>query len=531
MTASALDTPITPDTTASTSTTDTSAGPRAGARAWLGLAVLGLPTLLVSIDVSVMLLALPHISAALGASSTQSLWIMDIYGFMLAGWLLTMGTLGDRIGRRKLLLAGATAFGLASLLAACATTPLLLIGARALMGTAAATLAPSILALISSLFRDARQRSLAISLWLVCFMGGMALGPLVGGAVLERFGWSAVFLLGVPVMLILLGAAPLVLPESRDPHAGRLDLPSVALSLGAILPLIYGLTDAAAQGLQLASSAALLGGLGLGALFVRRQLRLASPLVDVRLFGNRAFSGAVGGMFGVTLTGANMLFISQYLQLVVGLSPLPAGLWMLPAVGASMLGFLISPLLARRVRPAALIGAGLAMAACGALLLLGVQVGGPLLPVVAGWSLVNVGAAPLVSLATTLVVSAVPPARAGSAAAVSETSAELAFAFGIASLGSLGGAIYRLQVGRLLPAGLPAAATDASRESLAGALGAAGGLPDGLSAPLLAAARGAFVDSLHVVAVVSALILLGVGLLALRALRHIPPIGTPAQAG
>jgi MFS transporter, DHA2 family, multidrug resistance protein len=501
----------------------------AGPRAWLGLAVLALPTLLVSIDVSVMLLALPHISAGLGANSTQTLWIMDIYGFMLAGSMLTMGTLGDRVGRRTLLMLGATAFGLASILAACSTSATMLIGARALLGVAGATLAPSILALIGNLFRDPRQRALAISLWLVCFMGGMAAGPLVGGAVLERFWWGAVFLLAVPVMALLLATAPLLLPEYRDPRPGRLDLPSVGLCLATILPLIYGLKEVARRGPEPLPVLAMVVGAAVGVAFVRRQRRLESPLLDVRLFGNRAFSAAVGGLFGLTLTGATMLFITQYLQFVAGLSPLHAGLWMVPAVGASIAGFLVSPLLARRVRPAHLIGAGLVVSAAGAVLLTRVEATSPLPLLVACYALLNLGAAPLVSLATDLVVGSVPPEKAGSAAALSETSGELAFAFGIASLGSLGAAVYR---GRLDAAGLPAQLAEAARDSLAGAVTAAATLPEPAAAALLASAHDAFVDGLHAVAATSALVLLGVAVLALTMLRHVRPLGAaPEHAG
>ena len=387
------------------------AGPKAGLREWIGLAVLALPTLLVSIDVSVVILALPHISESLGADSAQQLWIMDIYGFMLAGFMITMGTLGDRIGRRKLLMIGGAGFGIASVLAAFSPTALTLILSRALLGIAGATIAPSILALITNMFRDAGQRAFAISIWMVCFMSGMTVGPLVGGLMLEHFWWGSVFLLGVPAMLLLLATAPSLLPEYRDTNAGRLDLASVALSLLAILPVIFGLKEIAKNGPSAVPIVSALVGIGFGIAFVVRQRRLADPLLDMRLFSNRAFATAVGSMFGITMTGAIMLFISQYLQLVLGLSPLRAGLWLMPGVAASVAGFLLAPLIAQRVRPAPLIACGLVVSAIGLVTIM--QVGGSfgLAALVTGFALTNLGCTPLVTLSSGIVVGSAPLRR------------------------------------------------------------------------------------------------------------------------
>jgi MFS transporter, DHA2 family, multidrug resistance protein len=301
-------------------------------REWAGLAVLALPTLLVSIDVFVLLLALPRLSQDLHASSTQQLWISDIYGFLLAGFLVTMGTLGDRIGRRRLLLAGATAFGLASVLAAYADSPAMLIAARALLGIAGATLSPSTLALISNMFVQPRQRAVAIGVWMACFMAGAAIGPLAGGVMLEHFWWGSVFLLGVPAMALLLALGPLLLPEYRAPAAGRLDLGSVALSLAAIMPVVYGLTELARTGWRPQPTAAVVAGVAAGAAFARRQRALPEPLLDLRLLTNRVFAAAMCGMtLSTMLTGAVMLLGTQYFELARGLCRCaPACAWCRP---------------------------------------------------------------------------------------------------------------------------------------------------------------------------------------------------------
>ncbi len=493
---------------------------RAGRRQWLGLAVLALPTLLVSIDVFVLLLALPHLSEDLRASGTQQLWIMDIYGFLLSGFLVTMGTLGDRIGRRRLLLIGGAAFGAASVLAAYSTSPEMLIGARAVLGIAGATLAPSALALISTMFRDPRQRAVAISVWMVCFMAGAAIGPLAGGALLDRFWWGSAFLMGVPAMALLLVTGPFLLPESRDTGAGRVDLPSVALSLAAILPVVYGLKELAKDGWRPLPVVAALAGLAFGTVFVSRQRRLADPLLDLRLFADRAFATALGGMmFGTMLGGAIMMFITQYLQLVRGLSPLGAGVWMLPGVATSIVSALAAPHLARRIRPAYAIGGGLVIAAAGLTVIAGGVSGAA---VATGFAVINLGCGPMVVLTIDLVIGAAPPARAGSAAALNETCGQLGFALGIAALGSLATAVYRHHLPRTAPAGTPPAVARATRDTLTTATSAARGLPRQVETALLGPARDAFTSGMHTVALVSAVLLLVVAALVATLLRHVP---------
>lgn len=506
------------------------AGDRAGPREWIGLAVLALPSLLVSIDVSVMMLALPHLSASLAATSTQQLWILDIYGFMLAGFMITMGTLGDRIGRRKLLMIGSAAFGLASILAAFSPTAELLIASRAILGIAGATMGPSILALITNMFRNEAQRGMAISIWMVCFMGGMAIGPLVGGIMLEHFWWGSVFLLGVPAMVLLLITAPFLLPDYRDPKAGRLDLASVVLSLAAILPAVYGLKEIAKAGPSGIPLAAIAFGVAMAAIFLVRQRRLDHPLFDVALFKNRGFAVAVSGMFLITVTGSVMLFTSQYFQIVLGLTPLMAGLCTLPGVVLMVASLMLAPMLAQKLRPATLIAIGLVVGAAGAGM---IGLAGPvdgLWVVVTGFVLFNVGCAPMVTLANGIVMSSVAPERAGSAAALSETSAELGFALGIAAMGSVGTAIYRSQVAPALPADLPAGTARLITDTIATTSGALESLPAEVSAPLAAAISQAFTSGMNVVGATAAVLLLLVACMVTLWLRHLPPLGSTAQA-
>ncbi|MFC9086587.1 MFS transporter [Nocardiopsis dassonvillei] len=502
-----------------------SGGPptRASAREWMGLAVLALPTALLTLDITVLNLALPYLSADLDPSSTQQLWIIDIYGFMIAAFLVTMGTLGDRIGRRRLLALGAAFFGVASVIAAYAATPAMMIAARAVLGIAGATLMPSTLALISNMFHDMRQRGMAIGIWATCFSVGAAAGPLVGGVLLEYFWWGSVFLLGVPVMALLLVCAPLLLPEYRDPQAGRLDLTSVFLSLVAILAFIYSLKEMAAYGVRPQYLAVLAVGLAFGVLFVRRQRRLADPLLDLTLFSDRAFRSAlVVLLLGLAALGGLYLLVSQYLQLVQDLSPFQAGLWLLPSALGTVAASLLAPVLARRIRPGHVLGGSMALSALGCVLLAQVPHADPLLAMT-GFTLFYIGTGPLTVLATDLVVGAAPPEKAGSASSMSETSMEIGFALGIAALGSMGTALYRSELERGAPGGLSAEAVDTSADSLAGAYSIAESLDPELGRQLIDTAAPAFTTGISAAAWVCAVVTAVLSVLAFVALRRVPP--------
>jgi len=439
-----------------------------------------------------------------------------------------MGTLGDRIGRRRLLLLGAALFGLASLLAAYATSPGLLIAARALLGVAGATLAPSTLSLLRNMFHDHRQRTVAIAVWITSFSAGAAIGPLLGGVLLERFWWGSVFLLAVPVMLLLLVLGPMLLPEYRDPDAGRLDLGSAALSLTAVLAVIYGLKQLAQDGLGWPPTLSILAGAVVGVVFVRRQYALPKPLLDLSLFANRAFGAALATNTLSFFVGFGaLLFLAQYLQLVLGLSPLEAGLWMLPSSLGFIVGSLLAPLLVRRAHPAVVMAAGLVVAAVGFGLL--TQLGGAsgLAVLVAGSVVFSLGLAPVDTVAADLTVGAAPPERAGAASALSETSSELGGALGIATLGSIGTAIYRSQVTDTLPPGVPPQAAEATRDTLGGAVAAASQLPGRLGAALLDTAREAFTQGLHLTFAISAALAVGIAILAAALLRGVRPGSQP----
>ncbi|MEW5809635.1 MAG: MFS transporter [Actinomycetota bacterium] len=482
-------------------------------RRWMALGVLTLAVLLIGVDGTVLALATPFFSADLDATGTQILWIGDIYSFVLAALLISMGSLGDRIGHKRLLLCGATAFAVFSVLCAYASSAPMLIGTRALLGMAGATLTPATLALIRGLFADQRQRSIAVGIWAAAFSAGAALGPVIGGVLLEHFWWGSVFLINIPVMVVLLVGGILLLPEHRDPEPGPWDLPSVALSMVGMLGVVYAIKEgftSLSDGVGGDVVAAAVLGAAALLTFVRRQLSLPHPLIDVRLFANPRFSGVVvANLLSVLGLSGLVFFLSQYFQLVHGYGPLKAGLAELPAAVTATVFGVLAGVLVRYVSHRVVLTTGLALVgvAMGAMMvsLLVFTPIAPYLPLGLALFVVGVGLGLAFTVASDVILASVPKERAGAAAAVSETAYELGMALGIAVLGSIVTAVYRSVV---VAPGVPAAAAAQARDSLPHALDAARTLPPAQADGLLDAARTAFTHGLSVASGVGALLLL-----------------------
>lgn len=476
------------------------------------LIALTLPVLLISMDATILGFAVPRLSEDLQPSSAELLWIIDVYSFVLSGLLITMGNVGDRVGRRRLLLYGAAGFSAASLFAAFAPSAPALIAARAGLGVAGATLMPSTLSLIRNIFLDERRRQFAVAVWATMFSVGAVVGPIVGGLLLEHFWWGSVFLVGVPVTVALLAVGPLVIPESRDPDPAPFDIPSSALSMAAILPLVYGMKTVAERGLDWVVAPPVLIGLVAGVAFIRRQRRLPTPMIDLSLFALPRFRVAISANL-LTCFGfaGSIFFVTQYLQLVLGLSPTRAALHLLPGAVAGVTATMTAPALARRFGLYTVITTGLAVGAVGFLLLTGLTVDSSVLRVVAALVVLQAGLCAAITVSIDGIMTSVPPEKAGAGASVSETANELGVALGTAVLGSILTAVYR---GQLTDA--PAAA----QETLGAAHEVGQDLGGALGAALIAVADAAFTDGLRLGSLVTALLLAVLSLASWRVSRR-----------
>ena len=505
------------------STTPTAAAvdastPRAGRREWTGLLVLMLPVLLVSVDGTVLTFAVPSITRALVPTGTELLWAVDVYPLVLAGLLITAGTLGDRFGRRRMLLVGAAGFGIASVLAAYAPDVRWLIAARALQGLFGAALMPSTLSLLRNLFLDRQQRRLAIAVWAAGFSGGAALGPILGGWLLEHFWWGSVFLVNVPVLALLLVVGPVLLPESRDPSPGRLDPVSVALSLSTMLPVVYAIKTLAAGSAPLAGVAAGVVGVASGVAFVRRQLTGPDPLMDLRLFRSRVVSAAISAnLLSIAALTGLLLLTSQYLQLVLDVSPLDAGLLLVPGLVASVLAGLAAVPLAKVAPVRWLVVAGLLLGAAGYVVATRLGPDSGVALVVVAFGLVAAGAGLSETLTNDAILTAAPAERAGQASAVSETAYELGTGLGVAVLGSVLGAVYTARL--VLPEGLDAGQR-AAASTLGGAVDVAEGLPGGTATAVADSARAAFSAGMDVAAGIGVAVMVAAAVLVATVWRE-----------
>lgn len=494
------------------------AGRRATARDWWGLAVLMLPVLIVSIDNTVLSFALPYIALDLQPSAATQLWIVDIYPLVLAALLVSMGNLGDRIGRRRLLLIGAVGFAVVSVAAAYSTSAEMLLAMRALLGLFGAALMPCTLSLLRGMFDDRGQRRLAIAVWATGFAAGGAIGPVVGGALLEHAFWGSVFLLAVPILLPLLVLAPILVRESSDPDPGPFDVVAIVLSMATFAPIVYGIKHLATSGFDAVVVAAFAVGVAAGTLFVRRLLRQTNPLLDVRLFLLPAFTGSVlVNLLSVFSFVGLLYFLSQHLQLVLGLGPMNAGLVLVPGTLAMIAASLLVVRLVRRVRPAVLMACGLSGAAA-AYLIFAVTGGHAGIPLIAGaFALLSMGIGMAETLSNDIIVAAVPPAKAGAASAVSETSYELGAVLGTSVLGGVLAAGYAANLA--IPAGVSAADGAQAGETLAGALTVADRLPVDLGAALADSARAAFDSGVVATSVVGIALAIGAAVLALLTVK------------
>jgi DHA2 family multidrug resistance protein-like MFS transporter len=496
-------------------------------RRWQVLAVLCAGLFVVAIDVTVLYVAAPAISEELAPSATGLLWILDVYPLVVAPLLVAASSLGDRFGRKRLLLIGLALLGVGSLAAAFAWSTGALIAARALMGVGAAALMPSTMAILRDVFRDRQERRTAVGFWSAVLAIGSAIGPLLGGVVVAHWWWGGVFLIGVPVVLVALVLATRLLPESRSAEPPPWDSAAIAMVTFAVLAFAYAIKDGARHGFADPVTLALLAAAAIaGTAFVRRQLAARQPMLDVRLFGDRMFAVATGcvalSMFA--LIGLE-LFFAQYFQLVDGLDPLAASVRLLPLMIAACVGGLVAAPLLRRFDTRITITGGLGLTTLSLVPALAIGEDHSYLLLAPAFAVMGCAIEVALVGANDILISAVSPNRAGNAAAIEETAYQLGGGLGIAVLGSVLAAVYSHALA--VPAGTAAGLRGAADESLGRAVEATGHLPPRLADALLESARSAFVSGLRAAIVVSIVLLAVSTVLAAVVLRpsRVAPAG------
>ncbi len=480
----------------------TAASPRTTNR-WVVLAVLCAALLVVVIDVTVLHVAAPSITEDLKPSALGLLWIIDIYSLVVAPLLVAFGTLGDRIGRRKIMVIGFVIFGVASAAAAFSTTTTMLIASRAVMGVGGAMILPGTMSILRDVFRDREERVMAVGIWSAVSAAGAAIGPILGGFLVQNWWWGAAFLINVPILIMLIPVTVRLLPESRSPEAAPWDLPSVILCALGVLGLALGIKQSARHGLlDPAGMIGMIAGIVFLAWFARRQLRARMPLLDIRLFATGPFSASVAcvllSMFA--LVGLE-LFFAQYLQLVLGLDPLDAALRLMPVVVATIVGGLIAAPLLRRLGTRILIAGGLALTTLSLVPMLALGVVDHYWTLVGPFIALGLGIEVALVAANDTIISSVPAERTGGASAIEETAYELGGGLGVAVLGSVMAVAYTAALAPIQ--GINAVDLSASRESLGRAVDVATGLPDAVATRLLDASREAFMHGMHLTLVVS----------------------------
>lgn len=484
---------------------------------WMALVVLLFAQFVLAIDMTVLNVALPSMTAELRPTSDQQLWIIDVYSLVLAGLLVSASSLSDRIGRKKMLLGGALLFCIGSALILWAYTPEMVIAIRALLGIGAAMIMPTTISMIRNIFTEARERAFALAAWSVLGGLGMALGPIIGGFLLEHLSWHAAFLVNIPLMAAVLVVGCFILPEITVIGNGPWDVPAALISLIGMASLMWGIKHLAAK-MTVTDPAGLIAivlGLICIVVFVVRSLRRTTPLIDMTLFRNRSFTGGIIVALGSMFSMAALLFLlAQWLQLVDGCTPLESGIKLLPLAIASLITGAAAPVLAMKFPAHKVLIIGLAVGAFAMLMLLPFINDLTYAPVAVSSALVGAGTGVL-AIGSAAIMNSTPPTKASSAAAIEEIAYDLGNVLGVALMGSVASVVYRLGLdpNALAEAGLDQASIDAAMQSFSSAVAIAQQTGTEI---LIAQGTASFNESIVVTAAIGGAVMLAVTALAYR---------------